>query len=211
MPTTRQAFVPQPIVDRSPEQLRAYIEGVDPVSGRSFAQDLIEGLSQPLNDEDLKGLTFERSTPRLIEPDSEDSLHQLFEDNLWTDHLPIVLPTEARVERMLAGTSHAADKVVGKLRPTLFREYWEFTVEKVAVNAVMAGARPEYLPVILALLASGQTARSSSTNSSARAWWLGDTSTFSTTRVPSSLATVIPSPRVVNDESPSTPGRWPST
>jgi hypothetical protein len=47
----------------------------------------------------------------------------------------------------------------------LFREYWEFTVEKVAVNAVMAGARPEYLPVILALLASGQTARSSSTNS----------------------------------------------
>ena len=38
--------------------------------------------------------------------------------------------------------------------PTMFRESWEFTVEKVAVNAVMAGARPEYLPVILALAAT---------------------------------------------------------
>ena len=165
MPTTRQAFVPQPIVDRSPEQLRAYIEGVDPVSGRPFVQELIDGLLKPLDEKDLAGLSFERTTPRLLDADTEDELHRHFEDKLWTDHLPIVLPTEARVERMLAGTSHAPDEVVGKLRPTLFREFWEFTVEKVAVNAVMAGARPEYFPVILALLASGQTARSSSTNS----------------------------------------------
>jgi hypothetical protein len=66
---------------------------------------------------------------------------------------------------MLAGTSRARDEVVGRMRPTAFREFWEFTVEKVAVNAVMAGARPEYLPVILAAMASGMTARSSSTTS----------------------------------------------
>src|SRR6185436_20741463 len=83
----------------------------------------------------------------------------------WTDYLPIILPTEARVEAMLKGTSHPADKIVGRLRPTAFREFWEFTVEKVAVNAVMAGARPEDFPVILALAASGITMRSSSTNS----------------------------------------------
>ena len=47
----------------------------------------------------------------------------------------------------------------------MFREAWESTVEKVAVNAVMAGARPEYFPVILALASSGITARSSSTTS----------------------------------------------
>jgi hypothetical protein len=47
----------------------------------------------------------------------------------------------------------------------VFRESWEFDVEKVAVNAVMAGARPEYFPVILALASSGITARSSSTTS----------------------------------------------
>ena len=85
--------------------------------------------------------------------------------NRWTDFLPIVLPTEERVEKMLKGTKVARDKIVGKLRPTAFREFWEFDVEKVAVNAVMAGAKPEYLPVILAMSASGVTARSSSTTS----------------------------------------------
>ena len=100
-----------------------------------------------------------------MEPDTEDNLQRLFEENHWTDMLPIVLPTEARVEAMLKGTSHPPDKIVGRLRPTVFREAWEFTVEKVAVNAVMAGARPEYFPVILALASSGITARSSSTTS----------------------------------------------
>jgi hypothetical protein len=165
MPRLRQAYVPQPVVDRSAAQLRAYIEGQDPISKRPFMQGVLEGLTTPLDDADLQGLTFERSTPRLVEPDTEDNLHRLFEDNHWTDSLPIVLPTEARVEAMLKGTSHRPDEVVGKLRPTALREWWEFTVEKVAVNAVMAGARPEYFPVILALAASGISARSSSTNS----------------------------------------------
>ena len=165
MPTTRQAFVPQPVVGRSAGELRAYIEGEDPVNGRPFMQQVLEGLTQPLDDEDLAGLSFDRSAPRLLDPDTEDNLQQLFVDERWTDFLPIVLPTEERVEAMLAGTSRARDEVVGRLRPTAFREFWEFTVEKVAVNAVMAGARPEYLPVILAALASGITARSSSTTS----------------------------------------------
>jgi hypothetical protein len=165
MPGTRQAFVPQPIVDRSPAELRAYVEGNDPITGRPFMQEVIEGLTRPLDGEDLNGVSFERSTPRLLEPDTEENLQQLFIDNHWTDCLPIILPTEDRVARMLAGTSHPPDKVVGRLRPANFRELWEFTVEKVAVNAVMAGARPEYLPVILALAASGITARSSSTTS----------------------------------------------
>ena len=165
MPRLRQAYVPQPVVDRSAAHLRAYIEGQDPISKRPFMQGVLEGLTSPLDEADLQGLTFERSTPRLVEPDTEDNLHRLFEDNHWTDSLPIVLPTEARVEAMLKGTSHPPDEIVGKLRPTALREWWEFTVEKVAVNAVMAGARPEYFPVILALASSGISARSSSTNS----------------------------------------------
>jgi len=165
MPTLRQAFVPQPIVDRSPEQLRGYVDGLDPVSKRPFVRELIDGLTAPLDDEDLKGLSFTRSTPRLLAADTEANLHALFLQSHWTDCLPIVLPTEERVEAMLEGTSHAPEEVVGRMRPTRFREFWEFTVEKVAVNAVMAGARPEYLPVILAMAASGMTARHSSTTS----------------------------------------------
>ena len=165
MPTTRQAFVPQPVVDRTPDQLRAYIDGDDPISKRPFMQEIVEGLTRPLDEQDRQGLTFERTTPRLLDPASEDDLQALFIENHWSDNLPVILPTEERVAKMLSGTSHAADEIVGRLRPTFFREYWEFSVEKVAVNAVMAGARPEYFPVILAHAASGQTARSSSTNS----------------------------------------------
>ncbi|MDP6874940.1 MAG: UGSC family (seleno)protein [Alphaproteobacteria bacterium] len=164
-PTQRQAFVPQPVVGRTPAQLRGYIEGLDPISNRPVMQEIIEGLANPLNDNDLKDMSFERSTPRLLPPSGEADLEQLFMDNRWTDFQPIVLPTEARVAAMLAGTSHGPDETVGQLRPTFFREAWESTVEKVAVNAVMAGARPEYFPVILALAASGITARQSSTNS----------------------------------------------
>lgn len=167
MPRTRQAFVPQPVVGRSPAELRAYIEQDDPVSHRPFVQEMLDGLLRSLDEDDLKGLSFERSTPRLLEPDTEDNLQKLFVDNHWTDYLPIILPTEERVAAMLAGTTHKPDEIVGRMRPANFREFWEFTVEKVAVNAVMAGARPEYFPVILALAASGVTARSSSTTSMA--------------------------------------------
>ena len=103
----------------------------------------------------------------VIGPDSEDNLQRLFLENNWTDKLPIMLPTRERVDAMLEGTSHAPDEIVGHLQPGEFRAAWQFTVEQVAVNAVMAGARPEYFPVILALAASELSARSSSSSSSA--------------------------------------------
>jgi hypothetical protein len=165
MPTTRQAFVPQPLVGRSADELRAYIHGPDPIDGRPFARVMLEGLTGPLDAADATGAGFDRSTPRLLEPATEDALRRRFEDERWTDFLPIVLPTEERVDAMLAGTNHDRDEVVGTLRPTQYREAWELTVEKAAVNAVMAGCRPAYLPVVLALAASGVTARHSSTTS----------------------------------------------
>src|SRR5262245_1667528 len=104
IPRLRQAYVPQPVVDRSPGDLRAYIDGADPVSKRPFMQEVLEGLTQPLEDTDLQGVSYERSTPRLVEAETEDNLHRLFEENHWTDFLPVILPTEARVDAMLKGT-----------------------------------------------------------------------------------------------------------
>src|SRR5271170_3087966 len=66
---------------------------------------------------------------------------------------------------MLAHTSRKPQEIVGKMQPTANRGLWEYTVEKVAVNAVMAGAKPEYFPVILALAASQVTARGSTSSS----------------------------------------------
>ena len=63
-----------------------------------------------------------------------------------TDGLPVVPPSRERVERMLATTVRARDEVLGELPPN----YGRATVEKVAINAVMAGCRPEYLPVVIA-------------------------------------------------------------
>jgi hypothetical protein len=167
MPGLPQVFVPQPIMGKTAQQLRAYVDGTDPITGRSVMQEVVEGLTAPRGDGDLGTIEFERSTPRLVTPGTAEELEQLFLDNRWTDGLPIVLPTEARVAAMLAATKRKPEEVVGRMRSTHFREYWEYTVEKVAVNAVMAGARPAYFPVILALAATGVTARSSSSSAMA--------------------------------------------
>src|SRR3989442_15875830 len=63
-----------------------------------------------------------------------------------TDGLPVVPPTRERVESMLTATRRARDEVLGEMPPN----YGRVTVEKAAVNAGMAGCRPEYLPVVLA-------------------------------------------------------------
>ena len=52
MPRTRQAFVPQPLVGQTAAQLRAYVEGRDPISKRPFVQEIIEGITKPLEGED---------------------------------------------------------------------------------------------------------------------------------------------------------------
>src|SRR6516225_8723518 len=109
---------------------------------------------------------FAQPQSRLLPPNSEDNLQRLFLDNKWTDGLPVVLPTEKRVAEMLRHTSRKPDELVGRMQPTEFRGKWEYTVEKVAVNAVMAGARPEYFPVVLALAASEVSARGSTSSSS---------------------------------------------
>jgi hypothetical protein len=78
--------------------------------------------------------------------DPEDAVNELFHRRGWTDGLPIVAPTVARVREMLRFSPRPASDVLGELDPMR----GQATVEKVAVCAVMAGARPEYLPVILA-------------------------------------------------------------
>ena len=75
----------------------------------------------------------------------EDDFEAMWERG-WTDGLPVVPPTEARVLAMLDGSGRAPDEVVAVVPPNLV----PVTVEKVAVNAVMAGCRPEYLPLVLA-------------------------------------------------------------
>ncbi len=82
---------------------------------------------------------------RLELADLDDEMEAMF-DRGFTDGLPVVPPTEERVLRMLTGTTRAPDEVVATVAPDLV----EVTVEKIAINAVMAGCRPEYLPWVIA-------------------------------------------------------------
>ncbi|MGH9043556.1 MAG: UGSC family (seleno)protein [Acidimicrobiales bacterium] len=142
-----------------------YIEGDDPVLGGKFTGQLVKALTDPLTEEDLKVEHFTRSHQRVAATGTEDALRALFSENGWTDTLPIVLPTPERVEAMLGGTSRSPDELIGQIRAADSRDFWRFNVEQVAINAVMAGALPEHMPVILALLTSGLTARHSSISS----------------------------------------------
>ena len=86
------------------------------------------------------------TTSRRIEFASlEDPFEAMF-DRGWSDGLPLVPPTPERVAAMLDGTSRDSDDIVATIPPNLV----EASVEKVAINAVMAGCRPEYLPVVIA-------------------------------------------------------------
>ena len=79
-------------------------------------------------------------------PDDLDELIEFFHARRWSDGLPIVPPTRERVARMLSGTARKPEEVIAKIAPG----FGEATVERIAINAVMAGCRVDYLPLLIA-------------------------------------------------------------
>ncbi len=155
--------MPYPFTGLSEERLKNYLSGTDNVTGKPLMQAIIDALTLPIKESEWP--KEPPPEPRLLTPDTEDNLQRLFKDKGWTDYNPVILPTEERVKRMLEGTSHAPDELIKKEAGT-FGTQRPFTVEKIAILAVMAGAKPEYLPVILAL--SSQVPYMDSTTSSSR-------------------------------------------
>jgi hypothetical protein len=146
MPIRYVAF-PFPVAGQPKSVHKSYVEGKDLLSGKPMMQAIIDALTKPLtDDEKKKGMPAGAAPePRLLKPDTEANLLRLFTDKEWTDFNPIILPTEERVAAMLKGTSRRPDEVVSRMGSR------ELTVEKVATIAVMAGAKPEYFPIILAI------------------------------------------------------------
>ena len=165
MPLIRFIFAPHPIAAQPHLVIRGRVAGKDQTTGKPFMQEIVEALTRPLAADEKDAGYMERPVPRLMEPDTPENLEQLFLKNGWTDGLPIVLPTGERVAGMLKGTSHKPYEVVGNMAPSGSHEAWSYTVEKVAVNSVMAGCKPAYLPVILALASTGIISAWSSTSS----------------------------------------------
>ncbi len=132
-------------------------------SSKEQAQPLATGCFDSLIGALTRPLTAEETKPSPVPKEHEDGniqvsgqdflrafekLNELFLANRWADGLPIVPPTRELVNAMLAGTTRSPKEVIGQVAP----KNGTATVEKIAINAVMAGAKPEYFPVILAAM-----------------------------------------------------------
>jgi len=169
MPKLRITFTPHPVAAKTPEQLHAYVEGNDPVSDKPMMKEIVDALTIPLSSEEKKtGVVQVSIGPETYGPDTAKNLQQFYHDNGMTDFLPVIIPTEETVQEMLQGTSRKPDELVGKMAGGAYPP-WSYTVRQVAINAVMAGCKPEYFPVILAIASSGTPSLMSSTNSFAYA------------------------------------------
>jgi hypothetical protein len=133
---------------------RANQQELQPIAD-AFFDKMVDALTRPLTAEEAKP----SQAQKLHEDanikvtgkdfvDASEKVNELFLDNHWADGLPIVPPTPELVKAMLAGTTRSPKDVIGQVAP----KNGTATVEKIAINAVMAGAKPEYFPVILAAM-----------------------------------------------------------
>ncbi|MBN2239268.1 MAG: hypothetical protein JW712_05805 [Dehalococcoidales bacterium] len=108
---------------------------------------IIDALTRPLTEQEInpKPMDTEEKS-RIVFKGTLEEVNRFFYRRGWTDGMPIIPPTEEAVAEMLTGTDLPADHVVTKIIPRLGKA----TVEKIAVNAVMAGALPTYMPVLIA-------------------------------------------------------------
>jgi hypothetical protein len=108
--------------------------------------EIIEALTKPLTvEEKLPRARPAEKPARVIFKGSLEEVNRFFYRRGWTDGLPIIPPTEAALAEMLAGTDLPPDHLLGRLQSRLGKA----TVEKIAVNAVMAGCLPTYMPVLI--------------------------------------------------------------
>jgi hypothetical protein len=142
-PTIALSTMPFPFTNQNPERIRRMVaDNIDQV---------IQGLTEPPEVKARIEAEFVTVSDPMLTFEGEDllaaaeAMNRQFLEWKWSDGLPLVPPTPDRVERMLKSTNRAPQDVIAQLEPG----FGVATVEKIAANAVMAGCRPEHLPVII--------------------------------------------------------------
>lgn len=166
MPALRRVYVPHPAGDVSDEELPEIMPGLVNALTKSVTMDegnnrLKKGMESrflPMFHESEGGPPVEKKKEegngvefpaQLAITGTLEEVQNYFDENCWTDGLPIVPPTRERVDEMLSGTRHPPGKIVTK---TMLPEDWVVTVEKVAIVGVMAGCKPADMPVLLGIV-----------------------------------------------------------
>ena len=138
MPSLPVAIVPGHVDVQTVDELRANVLGVT-----------VEGVIQGLTAAPEKASELVEPEPgEVVFEGTADEINRFYYENGWSDGLPIVPPTAARVDEFLRHTDRDADEELGVLLP----DRRSATVRTVAINGVMAGCRPEYMPVLVALI-----------------------------------------------------------
>jgi hypothetical protein len=141
MPGGRLATIGHVLLTKSDDEIRAAVRD-------QLADQVIAGLLAPPSTSVATVRPRAGTVDRTIQfTGSLEEVTEHFEQRLWTDGLPIVPPTLDRVDRFLAHTGRDAAEPIGVLQPSSCLA----TVWNVAVNGVMAGCRPEYMPVLLGI------------------------------------------------------------
>ena len=129
-----------PMTD-STDELRRKVE-------KDLLPQIISGLSQPFGTRSTEAADVAPAPHDIVFRGSLDAVNQHFYDNFWSDGLPVIPPTLARVAQFLKFTDRAPEEVIGPCPPA----NRQATVWNIAVNGVMAGCRPEYMPVLIAVI-----------------------------------------------------------
>jgi hypothetical protein len=161
-PHPRFVSLSEPDALRGEKAIQRIIDGKDVISGKPLMTAIVDALTHPLTATEKKTGTLSHPVePRVLQlKGTYDEIQAYFFDNKMTDGLPIIIPTGEKVKEMLKGTTHLPDEIVAAsfkmgMTENGQREGQDITVEKVAVIAAMAGCKPEYLPVLLALASKG--------------------------------------------------------
>jgi hypothetical protein len=116
-------------------------------SCKKAAEEIIFGLTQWKPKESKKTKEESLIFQGIDYQDATDDMNQYFLSRMWSDGFPLVPPTQERVDWILTGTDLPRNRVVTNKFPP---RNGLITVEKIAINAALAGARPEYMPILLA-------------------------------------------------------------
>jgi len=136
------AIIPHPFGLRTREQVRRIASQCAEDIARIAREAEAPVGRSPTNAESPRG----RRAQRIEAPGDHDGFNRYCRDRRWSDGLPHVPPTPARVDAMLRHTRRAPEDVVAAIAPA----YGAATVEGIAINAVLAGCDPEYLPLLIA-------------------------------------------------------------
>lgn len=145
VPALRYAEINIPDLSVEPD-LSYFIKEFIPQQVGAALDDIITALTAPLTTDEKAPKNDVEKLPRIVHTGNLDEINEFFYKRGWAYGMPVMPPTEEAVQKMLKGTDLPPDYVVAKIPPMLGKA----TVEKIAINAVMAGCLPTYMPVLIA-------------------------------------------------------------